>query len=205
MLVHLLNTATLDIVTVQSVAGMGKTFISLACAFHQVFQIKKFRKILIVRPTHTLGKELGYLPGNLDEKMSPYALPILDLIEILNEVRPVSGLYKKDGTLDKKKLDIIPITYLRGTNIQDTFLIIDEVQNITRHELRTVLTRCCSNVKAVLLGDINQVDNTELNKFNNGLNWAVKKFKGQSNFAHLTLKGKTSRGPICETTIKVNL
>jgi len=205
MLISLLLNDKLDIITVQSVAGMGKTFLSLAAAFYLTFQKKQYRKILVVRPTHILGKELGFLPGSLDEKMHPFSLPILDLVDILNETRTASDLYKKDGTLNKRKFDIIPINYLRGANIQDTFLIIDEVQNISRQELRTVLTRCCSNVKAVLLGDINQVDNPILNKYNNGLNWTLKKLRGNKNYAHLTLTGKTSRGPICETVINADL
>ena len=205
MLIYILLNKNIDLITIQSVAGMGKTFISLASAFYLTFQKKQYRKILIVRPTHMLGKDLGHLPGSLDEKMYPYALPIFDLIDILHETRQASDLYKKDGTLNKKKLDIIPINYLRGANIQDTFLIIDEVQNISRHELRTVLTRCGDNVKAVLLGDINQVDNPILNKYNNGMNWTLKKMRGRKNYAHLTLTGKTSRGPICEAVLESGL
>lgn len=205
MAFNLLLKPTIDIISIQSVAGMGKTYVTLASALYLTFQLKQYKKIIVVRPTHEQGKELGFLPGNLDEKMFPFSRPIYDLLEQLNDLRPISDLYKEDGTLNKRKVEVIPLNFLRGANIKDTFLILDEVQNISRNELRTILTRCCDNVKVVLLGDINQVDNPILNKFNNGLNWAVQKLKGFDNYAHLTLTGQTSRGPICDTVLKSRL
>lgn len=168
----------------------------------------KYNKIYIVRPTTIIGEELGFLPGDLSEKIDPFFKPITELILKLHDLRPCNRLFNdnnpKNG-FNNKNIEFIPITYLRGMNIENAIVIIDEIQNLKRSEVRTVLSRMGENVRCFLTGDPSQVDNKYLNESNNGLNWVVKKFKGYKEYAHITLKGPKSRGPISDLVIKSNL
>ena len=168
----------------------------------------KYRKVFIIRPTTILGEELGFLPGDLEEKIDPYFRPIRDLLFKLHEIRPCNRIFidgdPKKG-IDKDYLEFLPITYLRGMNIEDSVVIIDEAQNLSRLEMRTVLSRMGNNVRVFLTGDTSQVDNRFLNASNNGLNWVLRMFKDQKNYAHITLKGPKSRGPIADLVIKTGL
>ena len=168
----------------------------------------KYRKVYIIRPTTILGEELGFLPGDLEEKVDPYFRPIRDLLVKLHEIRPCNRIFvdgdPKKG-FDKDYLEFLPITYLRGMNIEDAVVIIDEAQNLSRLEMRTVLSRMGNNVRTFLTGDTSQVDNRFLNASNNGLNWVLRMFKDQKNYAHITLKGPKSRGEIADLVIKTGL
>ena len=168
----------------------------------------KYRKVYIIRPTTILGEELGFLPGDLEEKIDPYFRPIRDLLIKLHEIRPCNRIFvdgdPKKG-FDKDYLEFLPITYLRGMNIENAIVIIDEAQNLSRLELRTTLSRMGENTRVFIDGDTSQVDNKYLNSSNNGLNWALRMFKDQKNYAHITLKGPKSRGPIADLVIKTGL
>jgi PhoH-like ATPase len=194
-----------DLVSVQSQAGLGKTTISLAAALYLTFQKKQYSKIYISKPTIELGQPLGFLPGDMKEKLAPYMKYLDSLIKKLHHLRPANRLFKEDGGYDPEVLEILPINFVRGMNIENAFVIIDEAQNLTRLEMRSLLTRMGENVKCVVIGDVNQVDHPHLNKSNNGLNWTTKLLKGASNYGHMTLKGNQSRGPICDLILNRNL
>lgn len=246
MLMELLLDKDIDVVSVQSAPGHGKTFLTLAAALQLVFQKEKnddylkvdsleedqpkkkrgrkkkprdsdgkiirtpkiHRKIYVVRPTITIGEELGFLPGDLSEKLDPYFRPIRDLLLKLHEIRPCNRLFvdgdPKKG-FDPNQIEFLPINYLRGMNIENAIIIGDEMQNLTRLEIRTLLSRMGEGVRCFLTGDTSQIDHKYLNPSNNGLNWVLRKFKNQPNYAHITLKGPKSRGPIADLVIKTGL
>lgn len=202
----LLLNPKIDVVTLQSVAGMGKSFLTIAAAFHLVFQEKKYKKIFITKSTYEVDKELGFLPGKIDEKFLPAVRSIIDLIYKLHRIRPATRLFKKDSNeFDPSKIELLPLNFVQGMNIEDSILIIDEAQNLSRNTMRTIATRCGENTKLFVIGDTRQVINPFVNEFNNGLNWLVKLCKGKPNYGHLVIKGKTSRGPVTDLILECGL
>ncbi len=206
---ELMQNPDIDLVTIQSEAGFGKTFLALATALDMVLNKKLFSKIHIIKPTHEIGPKLGYLPGDVSEKIAPYMKYIFTLLEKLHEIRKANKIFldpsENNFKLNSKKIEILPMGFVRGMTIENSFVIIDETQNLSRYEIRSVLSRMGEAVKCVCLGDTRQIDNPHLNESNNGLNWIVKKMKGLSNYAHLVLKGDKSRGPITDMVIKSRL
>ncbi|WP_045210584.1 PhoH family protein [Desulfonatronovibrio magnus] len=206
---ELMQNPGIDLVTIQSEAGYGKTFLALASALELVLSKKEYSKIHIVKPTHEIGPKLGYLPGDISEKIAPYIRYILNLLQKLHEIRKAGKIFldadESTLKLNPKKIEILPLTFVRGMTIENSFVIIDETQNLSRYEIRSLLSRMGEGVKCVCLGDTRQVDNPHLNESNNGLNWIVKKMKGLNNYAHLVLKGDKSRGPITDMVIKSRL
>jgi PhoH-like ATPase len=205
---------------------MGKTYLALAAAFTLMFDPKykdsKYTKIFITKSTIEIGESLGYLPGNKEEKMAPYVRNILDLVFKLHEKRSLNRIFKKPKVSDlvesdpednngnkytfrTTKFEVLPLNYIRGMNIDNAIVIIDEPQNLTRGEIRTLLTRMGQNVKCFCIGDTSQVDNINLDEGNNGLNWMVRLLRGEKEYAHLVLKGQHSRGPITDMCIKNKL
>ena len=206
---ELMLSKDIDVVTLQSEAGYGKTYIALACALKQVLQKPKgYKKIFVFKPTIELGESHGFLPGDMGDKIAPYMRGIIDLVHKLHGTRHADALFMKDnGNLEfnPKKIEIMSINYIRGMNIEDAIVIIDEAQNLSRTQARALLTRMGENVKCFILGDTNQVDNQFLNSNNNALNWIVKMFKGTNNYGHVVLKGTRSRGPITDLVLKTGL
>ncbi|HPI92561.1 MAG TPA: PhoH family protein [Deltaproteobacteria bacterium] len=200
----------IDVVTLQSEAGFGKTHIALACAFELVLQKpREYGKIFIFKPVVEIGERLGFLPGDEKEKLAPYMRGITDLIMKLHGHRPANALFTDPKAarleLNPKRIEVISLNFIRGMNIEDAIVIIDEAQNITRYETRALLTRMGEHVKCFVLGDTHQVDHPYLNAYNNGLNWIVTKFKGHRNYGHMVLKGSRSRGPITDLVLKTDL
>ncbi len=201
----------IDLVTIQSEAGFGKTFLALACALYLVLERKDnpFRKVVVVKPVVEIGAKMGFLPGDVGEKMEPYIRYIRDLVLKLHETRPANRIFAdaQDSkfNFNPARFEILPLAYIRGMNLENCAIIVDETQNLSRNETRALLTRMGEGVKCFCLGDTRQVDNPYLNQSNNGLNWAVKKFKGFKNYAHVVLKGDRSRGPITDLVIKSGL
>lgn len=208
--IHLMLNDNIDIVTLQSEAGFGKTFLALACAFQLSLQKPKpYEKIFIFKPLVEIGEKLGFLPGDEQEKLAPYMRGILDLILKLHSMRPANSLFIDPKAihleLNPKQIEIMSLNFVRGMNIENSVVIIDECQNLTRYQTRALLSRMGENVKCFICGDTNQVDSPYLNSSNNGLNWIVKKFKGANNYGHIVLKGNKSRGPICDLVLKSGL
>lgn len=198
----------IDLITVQSEPGHGKTFLALASALYLTLEKKKYKKIYIMKSNYEIGNSLGFLPGMVEEKMHPYFKPIHNLITKLNGYRNIGQKYLDDKNmygLDPDYIEFIPINYLRGMNIEDCVIICEEIQNLSRSDARSLLSRMGENVKCICTGDINQIDNPYLSKDNNAMNWIVKLFKGEPNYGHIVLKGKNTRGPICQMVVDKNL
>jgi PhoH-like ATPase len=206
---ELMTHPEIHVVSIQSDAGYGKSFLALAAALYHVLERKTHEKIYMVKPMIEIGQKLGYLPGKVSEKMEPYTRYILDLVMKLHKMRPANRVFIDANEIpphyNPKRFELLPLTFVRGMNIENAVVIIDEMQNMSRAECRAVLSRLGEGVKCICLGDIHQVDNPYLNMENNGLNWIVNKFKGHRIFAHLVLKGDKSRGPITDLVIKSGL
>ena len=206
---ELMTNSDIHIVSMQSNAGYGKSYLALATALYLVMEKKAYEKIFVVKPMIEIGQKLGYLPGRVEEKMEPYTRYISDLMIKLHRLRSANKVFVENGTyppqFNSKIFEILPLAYIRGMNIENAVVIIDEMQNMSRAECRALLSRLGEGVKCICLGDINQVDNPYLNKENNGLNWIVKKFKGNNIYSHIVLKGDKSRGPITDLVISSGL
>ncbi|GAB6037089.1 PhoH family protein [Fundidesulfovibrio butyratiphilus] len=198
-----------DMISIQSEAGFGKTYLALAAALYMTLERKAFDKIYVIKPTIEIGAKLGYLPGDIAEKMEPYVKYIHELLLKLHRTRPANKLFLNPGEdsprFNPKRFETLPLAYVRGMNVENAFVIIDEAQNLSRSEVRALLTRMGEGVKCVCLGDTSQVDNPYLNESNNGLNWIVRKFRGYPNYGHIVLKGDRSRGPITDLVLKSKL
>jgi PhoH-like ATPase len=199
----------IDLVSIQSEAGFGKTYLALAAGLYMVLEKRFYEKVYMIKPTIELGAKMGYLPGDIEEKMEPYVKYIFDLVQKLHDLRPANKIFTNPGAetlkFNPKKFEILPLAYIRGMNIENAYVIIDEAQNLSRNEMRALLTRMGEGVKCLCLGDTSQVDNPYLNEANNGLNWIVRKFKGFNNYGHIVLKGERSRGPITDMVLKSRL
>jgi len=199
----------LDLLTLQSEAGYGKTYLALATALYLVLERKLFDKIIVVKPMIEIGEKMGYLPGGVEEKMEPYVRYLVALLNKLHRLRPAERIFDKadpsHSKLNPDKFEILPLAFIRGMNIEDAIVIVDETQNLSRLETRALLTRMGENVRCFCLGDTSQVDNPYLNESNNGLNWIVRMLKGNRNYGHLVVRGSRSRGPICDTVLKAGL
>jgi len=208
---ELMVNEAIDLVSIQSEAGYGKTFLSLAAALYLTLERKDnpYRKIYLVKPVVEIGAKMGYLPGDIEEKMLPYVKYVRDLLIKLHDIRPANRIFADpEGDsfkLNPKRFEVQPVAFIRGMNIENAVVIVDEMQNLSRGETRALLTRMGEGVKCLCLGDTRQVDNPYLNEANNGLNWTVKKLKGYRNYAHMVLKGDRSRGPITDIVIKSKL
>jgi PhoH-like ATPase len=174
------------LVTLIGKAGSGKTLMAIAAAMEQCLGMgtKKYKKIIISRPVQPLGKDIGFLPGTMEEKMLPWLKPIQDNLQMV--VGHDKTMLK--SFMDKGKLEVEALTYIRGRSISDAFVIIDEAQNLTAHEVKTIITRIGDNTKIVLTGDVEQIDNIYTNETSNGLAFAVEKFKTYDLSGHITFK-----------------
>ncbi len=182
----------IEIITAIGKAGSGKTVVALAAALEQTLDKTKaeYSRIIVSRPVQPLGKEIGFLPGEINEKMSPWLMPIQDNLQFLMGNDKVTlDMYLEAGTIE-----IEALTYIRGRSIANAFIIIDECQNLSMHEIKTIITRIGEGTKIVLIGDVEQIDNIYVNATTNGLTHAVEKFKNFELAAHVTLnKGERSR------------
>jgi PhoH-like ATPase len=187
---NLLLNEDVPIVTMFGKAGCGKTLLALASGLEQVLEKNKYKKLVVSRPVQPLGKDIGYLPGTLEEKMRPWLMPIQDNLDfLLDGQKTTMGMFFDDGTIE-----IEALTYIRGRSISNAYIIIDEAQNLSVHELKTIVTRVGENTKIILTGDIEQIDNTYLDATSNGLTYAVEKLKNYELSGHITLlKGERSK------------
>ncbi len=191
MAFELLLREDIHLVTLIGKAGTGKTLLSLAAGLLQTEDLGKYKKLVVARPVVPLGKDIGYLPGEKEEKLRPWMQPIYDNLEFLFNT-------KKPGELDQilagmGSIQVEALTYIRGRSIPDQFIIIDEAQNLTKHEVKTILTRVGERSKLVLMGDPQQIDHPYLDEYNNGLTYVVEQFKDQTVSGHIKLvKGERS-------------
>ena len=182
----------IQIVTAIGKAGSGKTICAIAAGLEQTIDEMKqeYTRVIVSRPVQPLGKDIGFLPGTMEEKMSPWLMPIQDNLQFLMGNDKITlDIYMQKGTIE-----IEALTYIRGRSISNAFIIIDEAQNLTTHELKTIITRVGEGTKIVLTGDVEQIDNVYIDATSNGLTHAVEKFKKFELASHVTLmKGERSK------------
>lgn len=194
-LIELIMDKSVELVSALGIAGSGKTLCALACGLELVLNMKAFDKLIIFRPVQVVGQDIGFLPGTEDEKMAPYFSAIMDSMEILLGSRnPTAWKRELEMFINKGKIELDLITFARGRSIPNALIIVDEAQNFSEHEMKTLLTRVGKDTKVVLTGDANQIDSRNLNLINNGLTKVIKFFKGSKLFGNVTLmKGERSR------------
>ncbi len=182
-----------QLVSLTGKAGTGKTLLALAAAIHQR---QKFTQIFLARPIIPLAnRDIGFLPGNVDEKIGPYMQPLFDNLAVIkNKFTQSSKEYQKIEEMQKEeKLIITPLAYIRGRSLSRIYFIVDEAQNLTPHEVKTIITRAGEGTKMIFTGDIEQIDSPYLDDKSNGLSYLTDKMKGQNIFAHVHLiKGERS-------------
>ena len=192
----------IQLVSLTGGAGTGKTLIALASALEQE---KDFDQIILSRPTVILGgQDIGFLPGDQKAKMSPYLQPLMDNLEVIKgNFRPGSKqALRIENLLKDEKLLISPLAYIRGRSLGKVFFIIDEAQNLTPHEIKTIITRAGEGTKMVFTGDIFQIDQPYLDQWSNGLTHLGEKMDGQALFQHVFLR-KGERSELSEIAAKL--
>jgi PhoH-like ATPase len=173
-------------------AGTGKTLLALAAGLHKTLDEGRFQRLLVSRPIFPMGRDIGYLPGDVEQKLNPWMQPIFDNVEfLLGADKKAAG--RAQELINQGMLNIEPLTYIRGRSIPSQYLIVDESQNLTPHEIKTIVTRAGQGTKVVLTGDAFQIDNPYIDASNSGLTYSVERFKGQKISAHVSLsKGERS-------------
>jgi PhoH-like ATPase len=177
----------IKLVTLSGKAGTGKTLLAIAAGYHQVMETKYYNRLLVSRPIFPMGRDLGYLPGTIEEKLDPWMQPIHDALALIVHTRPGATQNKKGGDLlaSNPLIDVEPLTYIRGRSIPNQFMIVDESQNLTPLEVKTVITRVGHDTKIVLTGDLYQIDNPYVDSLSNGLSAVVDRFRGEPLAAHM--------------------
>lgn len=176
-------------------AGTGKTLLALAAGLSKTLDEGRFQRLLVSRPIFPMGRDIGYLPGDVEQKLNPWMQPIFDNVEYLMgaDTSQKKAAGRAQELINQGMLNIEPLTYIRGRSIPNQYLIVDEAQNLTPHEIKTIVTRAGENTKIVLTGDCYQIDNPYVDSANSGLTYSVERFKGQEIAAHVTLtKGERS-------------
>jgi PhoH-like ATPase len=191
--IHAILDPTIQLVSIQGVAGTGKTLLALAAALEQR---RNFQQIYITRPVVPLSnKDIGYLPGDIKSKLNPYMEPLWDNLKFIkSQYKETDKAFKAiDQMVETEKIHITPLTYIRGRSMSNVIFIVDEAQNLTPHEIKTIITRAGENTKIIFTGDIMQIDSPYLDSHSNGLTTMIEKLKGSKLFAHVTLeKGERS-------------
>jgi len=190
---HAILNPDIKLVTIQGVAGTGKTLLALAGAIEQR---RNFKQIILARPIVPLSnKDIGYLPGDINDKINPYMEPLWDNLKFIkNQFGEMDKKHKQISEMQKnEKIVITPLAYIRGRSLSDIIFIVDEAQNLTPHEVKTIITRAGENTKMIFTGDINQIDTPYLDEHSNGLSYLIDKVKGNELYAHVALeKGERS-------------
>ena len=190
---NLLMDPDIPIVSLVGKAGSGKTLLATAAGLQQIIEQDKeplYKRLIISRPVQPLGNDIGFLPGTMQEKMAPWLMPIQDNLQFLmGDDKSTLEMY-----VDKGIIEIEALTYIRGRSISNAFIIIDEAQNLTTHEIKTIITRVGEGTKIVFTGDIDQIDNVYVDSTTNGLTYAIEKVKSHDISGHITLqKGERSK------------
>ena len=197
----LLMDPNIKIVSLIGRAGSGKTLMAIAAGLQQTIGLRSennhYSRLIVSRPVQPLGKDIGFLPGTMEEKMLPWLMPIQDNLKFLMGDRTSLEMY-----MEKGKIEIEALTYIRGRSIANAFVVIDEAQNLTKHEIKTIITRIGEGTKIILTGDIEQIDNIYVNETSNGLAHAIESFKQYPIAGHVTFK-KGERSELATLASKV--
>ncbi len=195
MAIEALLNDDIRLVTLTGKAGTGKTLLSLATGLYKVNDERSYKKLLITKPVIPVGRDIGYLPGDKNEKLRPWVQPIYDNLELLLGTKSFAKL--EDTLVGMNRVEIEALTYIRGRSLPNQFIIIDEAQNLTRHEVKTIITRVGEGSKIVLMGDTQQIDHPYLDSECNGLTYVINKFKEQDIAAHVTFN-KVERSSLAQ-------
>lgn len=197
MAFDLLLNDDIPLVTLVGKAGTGKTLLALTAGLQKVFESKVYTRLLASRPIMPLGKDLGYLPGDKEAKLTHWMKPLYDNLELIISQYSHGEFRNLDALLKSTKVELEAITYIRGRSLPRQFIIIDEAQNLSPHEIKTIVSRAGKGAKIVLTGDPYQIDTPYLDSDSNGLTYLVETFKGQPMYGHVTFE-KTERSPLAE-------
>lgn len=193
----------IKLLTLMGPAGTGKTLLALACGLRKVFDEGQYSRILISRPIVPLGRDIGYLPGTKEEKLFHWMQPIYDNLEYLCESTDSEGTNETmRWVMDSKKMEMEAVTYIRGRSLPKAYIIVDEAQNLTPHEMKTIISRAGEGTKVILTGDPTQIDNPYLDKDSNGLTYTVGRFCDQKVYGHVFLE-KTERSELAALATEV--
>ena len=180
-----LTDPNIKLITLSGRAGSGKTLLSLAAALECE---QDYRQIMLARPIVPLSnRDLGFLPGDANAKIQPYMQPLFDNLSVIRHENQESKQIV-DRMLEEQRLEITPLAYIRGRSLQKTYFIVDEAQNLTPHEVKTIITRAGEGTRIVLTGDVQQIDHPYLDSTSNGLTYVINRMKGQHLYAHVTLE-----------------
>ena len=190
------------LVTLMGKAGTGKTLMAMAAGLKRTVLDREFRRVVVARPTISMGKELGFLPGSLEEKLAPWMQPIHDALEMLSDLN-MGHDHRRSGDLMRSGSIVVEaLSYIRGRSIANQFMIIDEAQNLTPLEVKTIVTRVGTGTKIIFTGDPYQIDNPYVDGSSNGFNYIVSKFKGEPLAAHIELQ-KGERSELAELAANI--
>ena len=199
--IDMLLNPNIKIVSLVGRAGSGKTLMAIAAGLQQTIGMRSdenhYDRLIVSRPVQPLGKDIGFLPGTMEEKMLPWLMPIQDNLKFLMGDRTSLEMY-----MDKGKIEVEALTYIRGRSIANAYIVIDEAQNLTKHEIKTIITRIGENSKIILTGDIEQIDNVYVNETSNGLAHAIEKFKEHPIAGHVSFK-KGERSELATLASKI--
>jgi PhoH-like ATPase len=198
---------SVSLVTLDGMAGTGKTLMAMACGLKTVADERRFKRLVVSRPVFPMGRDIGFLPGDLSEKLNPWMKPIFDNLDLLmgfseNEYQNGSKTPGYQPLLDQGIIEVEPLTYIRGRSLPQQYLVVDEAQNLTPHEVKTVITRAGEGTKVILTGDPYQIDNPYVDATSNGLTYVVERFKQSAAAGHVTLR-KGERSELAELAARL--
>ena len=202
MAFDLLLDPAIRLVSLVGKAGTGKTLLAIAAGLSQVLELNAFKRVLVSRPVVPMGKDIGYLPGAKNEKLSHWMQPLFDNLEYILSVYKKQNIKSVDSLLNNNLLELEALTYIRGRSLPDQFIIIDEAQNLSPHEIKTIVSRAGEGTKVVLTGDPYQIDSPYLDSSSNGLSYLVEVMKGYPIYGHITLE-KSERSALAELAAEV--
>jgi len=192
----------IKLVSLMGKAGTGKTLLAMAAGLKRTVMDREFRRLVVARPTISMGKELGFLPGSLEEKLAPWMQPIHDALEMLGDLN-MGHEHRRSGDLMRSGVIVVEaLSYIRGRSIANQFMIIDEAQNLTPLEVKTIVTRVGNGTKIVFTGDPYQIDNPYVDSSSNGFNYVVSKFRGEAIAAHIEFQ-KGERSELAELAANI--
>ncbi len=193
----LLCNPEIELVSLVGKAGTGKTLLALAAGLKQTLEDKTYKRVLVSRPVIPMGKDIGYLPGAKDEKLSHWMRPLFDNLEFIMSVYHKQNVKTPEQLIANNTIELEALSYIRGRSLPSQFIIIDEAQNLSPHEVKTIVSRAGTDAKVVLTGDPFQIDSPYLDANSNGLTYLVEAFKGQSIFGHV-LMSRSERSHLAE-------
>ena len=193
---ELLLDDSVKLVTLIGAAGTGKTLVTLVCGLQKAVEESVYRKLIVCRPIVPVGKDIGFIPGTKEEKLSTWMGAIYDNLEFVMDKRhPEGAIEKFEYLLQNEKIEIASVTHIRGRSLPKQYMIVDDAQNLTPHEIKTILSRAGEGTKVVVTGDPYQIDNPYLDVASNGLTYIVDRMRGQKLYGHLTFT-KTERSQL---------